>query len=262
MMFPVNRSAVCVLGLVVPAFGGPDWTEGPTDAGKSTPQTVTLPIQPETISGTLGSPAPLRGMGDSDGGEDIADLYDIQIDVPDEFIATTVGLTLAAEVSVELPDGSRGPGVNNFDTALWLFRLDRRGLLGHNDVSSTDVRSRLLPIATDGTGARLPGPGRYLLAISYGDVFPVSMPAGTAFPIFSFTNAPGPTQVSGPDGQGGGGPLVTFVPDSPHPVVSYRIILKPRACPAGCHGDANGDSVVNFADVTTVLSAWGAGCRF
>lgn len=260
MLLSAKRIAVGLLVVASPALAGPDWTEGPTDAGKSTPQTVSLPIQPETISGQLGSPAPLRGVGDSDGGEDIADLYDIQIDFPDEFIATTVTMTLALEV--EGADGARGPGVNNFDTALWLFRLDRRGLLAHNDLSASDHLSRILPIATDGTGARIPAPGRYLLAISYGDVFPVSSPMGTAFPIFNFANAPGPTQVSGPDGQGGAFGHVTFLPDSPHPIVNYRIVIKPQACPAGCQGDANGDLVVNFADVTTVLSAWGASCGF
>lgn len=252
-----KRGAMVML-LSGSAIAGPDWTEM-GDAGKLTPQLVAIPVQPQSIMGTLGD-FPLTELergptgNDADGGPDVADLFDIQIDDNEEFIATTYEPTFSVSLEME---GERAPGPSEFDTALWVFRLDKRGLLANNDISTLNNRSRILPIATDGTGARILTPGRYLLAISYGDVAPVSLGGS---PIFNFTNNPGPTQVSGPDGPGGSNPLTAWVPNSPHTIRKYRILIRPTPCPAPCAGDANGDHVVNFADVTSVLSSWNATC--
>lgn len=239
------------------ALAGPDWTEV-GDAGKLTPQAIPFPVQPQFISGSLGD-APLDGLergpaggNDADGGPDVADVYDIQIDDNEEFIATTYELTFQ---SASGEDERTGP--TNFDTALWVFRLDKRGLLANNDISVTNNRSRILPIATDGTGSRILTPGRYLLAVSYGDVAPVAM---GGFTLFSFTNNPGPTQVSGPDGQGGSMSFTAWVPNTPHTIRKYRISIRPTPCPPPCIGDANGDNIVNFADITATLASWNMTC--
>ncbi len=251
--------AVVVVGILCgPALAGPDWTEV-GDAGKSTPQTVAIPVQPESITGTLGESAALleRGQGgDSDGGPDVADLYDIVISEPDEFIATTLVQTFEVSVEILDEDGSPRTGTN-FDTALWLFRSDRRGILGNNDISTTNTSSRLLPIATDGTGARIMGAGRYLLAVSFGDVRPVAQGGGE---MFNFGNSPGPTQVSGPDGPGGSGMLSAWVPDVSHAMRKYRISIRPAPCAEPCPGDADGDHQVSFSDVSMVLTSWGNIC--
>jgi hypothetical protein len=245
----VEKRTCAVLGLMGVCAGGaiagPDWTEM-GDAGKSTPQVIPFGIQPTTISGMLGTTVARGPGGDADGGLDIADVYDLMIEEPDELIATTF------DVSVVFP----GSTINAFDMAVWMFRLDRRGLLANNDISTVEQRSRILPIATDGSGARLPGPGRYLLAISFGECQPVA--AGQM--LFNFGDPPGETQVSGPDGPGGSQPFTTFVPEVTLPRVEYRIFIRPRPCAELCPGDANGDHVVTFADITTVLSRWGNTC--
>lgn len=244
--------------LVSAASAGPDWTEM-GDAGKSTPQLIGFPVQPQSIAGVLGE-LPLDGLergpsggNDSDGGPDVADVYDILIETNEEFIATTYDQTFTVTLEVE---GER-TGSTNFDTALWLFRTDKRGLLANNDITSLNNRSRLLPVATDGTGSRIINPGRYLLAVSFGDVAPVA-PGG--LPLFNFNNNPGPTQVSGPDGPGGTSPFAGWVPDSPRPVRKYRILIRPTPCAPPCAGDANGDASVNFEDITAVLASWQSTC--
>ncbi|MBL8746911.1 MAG: hypothetical protein JNK58_11210 [Phycisphaerae bacterium] len=243
------------------AAAGPDWTEV-GDAGKVNAQIVPFPVQPQFISGTLGDfPLALLDRGavgggnDSDGGPDVADVYEIQVEFNDEFIATTYDPSFTVTLEVE---GDERTGSTNFDTALWVFRQDRRGLLGNNDISATNNRSRILPIATDGTGSRIAAPGRYLIAVSYGDVAPVSL---GGLPLFSFSNNPGSTQVSGPDGAGGSNGFVAWSPNTLHPIRKYRISIRPTPCPAHCAGDANGDGVVSFLDITSVLAAWNSSCR-
>lgn len=253
---------LCASGVVAAgACAGPDWTEV-GDAGKFNAQAIPFPVQPEFISGTLGD-VPLLGLqrgpggGDSDGGPDVADLYNIQIDFNDEFIATTfdLGFDVSLEVEGGADPGRTGP--TNFDTALYIFRLDRSGLLANNDISTTNNRSRLLPIATDGTGSRIAAPGHYLIGVSFGDVTPVSL---GGFPLFNFNNNPGPTQVSGPDGQGGPAPFTAWTPDTLHPIRKYRISIRPTPCRPPCSGDANGDGVVSFLDITAVLASWNMAC--
>lgn len=247
------------LGLwILPAavHGGPDWTEV-GDAGKINAQMVALPVQPETITGFLGGPV-LR-MGDADGGPDVADVYDILITAPQEFMATTYSdPTFDLRLEMIGDDGEPLTGPTNFDTALWLFRLDRRGLLANRNIDSSNELSRILPIATDGTGSRIPGPGRYLLAVSYGDMVPLSNGGQV---IFNFSNPPGPDQVSGPDGPGGSMQFASWTPDVERPMVKYRIRISPRDC-RPCPGDADGNGVVNFLDITTVLSRFGSTCPF
>lgn len=246
--------------MVGSAAAGPDWTEV-GDAGKLTPQFVGIPVQPQSISGSLGA-VPLdgmtRGLDDADGGHDVADLFDILIETNEEFIATTFDPTFTVSLEMVGEDGTALPGPTTFDSALWIFRTDKRGLLGNNDISATNSQSRLLPIATDATGSRILTPGRYLIAVSFGDVAPVA--TGGA-PIFNFSNSPGQTQVSGPDGQGGQNPLTGWTPDVTHPLRKYRISIRPTPCRPPCSGDANGDAEVNFQDITAVLASWQSLCQ-
>lgn len=230
------------------ASAGPDWTEIP-DAGKLNPQIIALPVQPKSIFGML------TGL-DADGGLDVADTYDLFIENSEEVIIKTGGGSLL--VTLEPGEGERGQ--TDFNTALWLFRLDDTGLLANRDAGPGQVFSRILPIATDGTGARIPGPGRYILAVSYDDVAPIT---GAGLPIFNFSNAPGATQVSGPDGAGGSQPYASWANETTmRPPGTYRIVITPQDCPPGCFGDANGDTHVDFLDITTVLSVWGSSCAF
>lgn len=250
---------LCLGALATTTAAGPDWTEV-GDAGKLNAQIIPFAVQPQFISGTLGdvpfvdSERGAAGGADSDGGPDIADVYDIQIELNEEFIATTFDQTFTLSVET---DGDERTGPTNFDTALWLFRQDHRGLLGNNDISATNNRSRLLPIATDGTGSRILTPGRYLIAVSFGDAAPVSL---GGLPLFSFANNPGSTQVSGPDGSGGSNGFAAWVPNTTHTIRKYRISIRPTPCPIPCPGDANNDGVVGFSDVTAVLAAWNSTC--
>jgi len=54
----------------------------------------------------------------------------------------------------------------NFDTQLWLFDAEGRGVLGNDDANVNEPQARIFPPADDGTNQTLPGPGVYYLAIS------------------------------------------------------------------------------------------------
>lgn len=240
---PMSASAMFLALLAVcgSAQAGPDWTEIP-DAGRLTPQIITLANQPKSIFGVL------TGI-DADGGPDIADTYSLQVDKPGELVATTAGTS-----PLELG------GLTDFNTTLYLFADDGRGLLANDDISVNNNRSRLLAYSTDGTGIRIPGPGRYRLAVSYNDVFPANS-IGAIFDLNPGTTF-GRFQVSGPDGPGGQQPIATWqgnVTFRPEPS-TYLIRITPELCGTPCQGDANGDLLVDFRDVTAVLGAWNFGC--
>jgi len=229
----------CSLAIVGLAAAGPDWTEIP-DAGKLTPQLITLPSQPSTIIGEL------AGL-DADGGPDIADTFRLKIDTPTTLVISSAMIPLV------------GAGATNFDSVLYLFTIDGFGLLANDDISQNNNLSRLLAYSTDGTGVVIPGPGEYILAISYNDVAPGNM-AGAIF-----SQGPGsvggPFQISGPDGPGGSAPFDRWGGNmNPHPASTYLIQIRPLPPRPPCAGDANGDSVVNFQDITAVLANWQATC--
>jgi hypothetical protein len=232
------------LGLVASAASaGPDWTEAP-DAGKNTGQVITLAFQPNSITGSL------TGL-DADGGIDAVDLFELEIEDPN-----TIKIATDTTAVVEFR------GNANFDASLWLFRMDKRGLLANANANDFSPAARLFSSSTDGTSARIPGPGRYLLAVSFGDVFPVGQTAGTPpQPIFEFNDGSGIFQISGPDGPGGQSPFVNWAGNFvTRPTAVYTITISGlEECPR-CPGDANFDNKVNFDDITTVLGFFGTMC--
>ncbi|MBL9119265.1 MAG: hypothetical protein JNL80_05040 [Phycisphaerae bacterium] len=174
--FISSLSLVLVAGSA--ALAGPTFEEVP-DAGSS-PSTA----QPVTGSG---STARIKGeLTATADANDFEDMFLICISDPSAFSATI------------------DPVATNFNTQLWLFKLDGYGLLGNdNDAGSfPTIYSKLLPNATDGSGSTIPGPGLYLLAISSKTNVPVSQ-AGA---IFHDPTVAG-IEITGPDGPGGNFPV-------------------------------------------------------
>jgi hypothetical protein len=173
-----------------PAYAGPEWVEQ-GDAGS-------LPGGAQIVagSGSLGKiSGALQGALTLDGAADFVDMYLIYIDDPQNFSATTTFL---------------GGGNAQFDSQLWLFKVDGLGLLGNDDtfipspLVDSDGKivsgSTLGPAATDQTGQMITDPGMYLLAISNQFMVPAS-PGGL---ICLFASS---IEISGPDGQGGTQPI-------------------------------------------------------
>ncbi|MFQ5490913.1 MAG: hypothetical protein ACE5GE_09350 [Phycisphaerae bacterium] len=149
-----------VCGWSAAASAGPGHQEIDDAGGKrSTAQTTVGNGEMGTIGGNLTGP---RGLP-----ADLEDMYLFRIVDPEIFTART--------------DVNFGPsGLTNFDTQLYLFSLgpaavDAFGLLG-NDQAPGAVQgpSFIGNLADDGTAARIPGPGFYLLAISGAGRVPVS----------------------------------------------------------------------------------------
>ena len=132
-----------------------------------------------TIQGAL--------TGGSRGQGDYQDMYQIYIAQPGEF-------------QLRVADASFG-----FDTQLFLFDLEGRGMLANND-SIIDGQESLLSLlmnhSTDGTNVVVQTPGLYYIAISGFSSRPMSQ-NGNIF----FFNPETPFEVSGPDGQGGNAPI-------------------------------------------------------
>lgn len=243
-------SAMVVVSAPI-ALAGPDWTEV-NDAGKNTPQDVAIGTQPKTIMGSLGG-----ATSDADGGVDAVDAYLLMIEEPESFIATTE--PPLSPFQEDEAKGARGIPGAIFNSSMWLFRVDRTGIVANRDISNNNLRSRIFPMATDGTPARIPGPGEYVLAISYGDVNPTTT-AGQN--IFNFDDGLGNTQISGPDGPGGPNAAAGTwnIPSGSRPQVTYLIRVLGGPCPTPCIGDANNDRVVNFTDISFVLANFGRMC--
>jgi hypothetical protein len=123
----------------------------------------------------------INGATDS-ASQDFVDAYRIQITDPGAFFATT--------------DGS------SFDTMLYLFDTAGNGLLANDDTSGVVFQSTLVGASDDGTGISV-GLGTYILAVTGFQMDPVDLLGQAIFdiPIGSLT------EVSGPDGAGGGSPL-------------------------------------------------------
>lgn len=157
-------------------FRGPEWVEE-GDAGS-------LPggAQNTTGEGPMGA---IRGtVGVGFGAPDEVDMYWIRIDSPGQFSARTLS-----------------PGFSQFDSQLWLFRANGLGLLANDEApGAEDGESLLLPLSDDGTSVRVDRPGIYLLAITIFNNDPFSE-GGLIF--FQGSR----TEISGPDGQGGGFPI-------------------------------------------------------
>lgn len=126
-------------------FVGPDFVED-SDAGNTLQSATKVKGNGSgvnTINGVV-----TGGGGFVGGGGDFQDIFLIFIRDPGAFSASTVG-----------PGGDAA-----FDTRLWLFRRDGRGLLAADDASQ-DVAQTNLKGAADQGEFGIPGPGVYGLAI-------------------------------------------------------------------------------------------------
>lgn len=175
----VAASAAVVL-VAGAAQAGPDWIEGAIDAGSTleTAQPIIGVGELNSISGTLSAGSPF-----GPGGPDYEDMYLLRISSPSTFSFTV--------------------GDAQFDPQLFLFNVtlpgEALGLLANNNSIESPLPILSGP-ATDGSGAMVLLPGVYALGVSGVGRVPVS----NTGPIFFFGS---PTEVSGPDGQGGTNPL-------------------------------------------------------
>lgn len=176
---------ICVFAVLLSAsalLAGPDWTEIP-DAGRLLPgQTIPIP-QPTSVLGVL------VGM-DAFGGPDIADLFFITTTAPMTTVRTGVGFLR---------------GVTDFDTALFLFDVQGRGIVANDDTAPGDSSSTITILM----------PGQYFLGIAPKAVQPFSA-AGNIFDVY----APGNQfEQVGPTTGGGSFTLAEWVgtPLSPEP---------------------------------------------
>jgi len=186
-------SAAVIGALNVSVIAGPEWVEQ-GDAGS-------LPANAQSVNGGGGTLQKISGAilgAGLNGAGDFEDMYLIQITDPAAFSATTTFV---------------GGGDAQFDTQLWLLKVDGLGLLGNDDTliygppGFSDGKvvsgSTLGPMATDGTRQTIPGAGLYLLAISG----KFDVPNSQGGHIFSFANS---IEISGPDGPGGTQPIINW----------------------------------------------------
>lgn len=189
-------TVVILLSAVSSASAGPDWDEV-GDAG-STPGTAQIiggggPVK--TIRGNL-TGAPLAG------GPDFEDMYQIIIDEPTIFCARTVPLNATLDCCNQPINPLLG---TNFNTQLWIFKADGRGLLGNDDQPGNAPFSALTNTANDGSGAMIVTPGIYYIAVSGG---PARDPVSSTGQIFNQATL---TEISGPDGPGGANPIINWI---------------------------------------------------
>lgn len=188
-------SAGLLLSTGLAAFAGPDFVEPLSlDAG-STPDTA-MPT---------GGPSPLKSIRGrfavpTDGPGDFEDMFIINVVQPIQFCVQTISNLNTTNCCGE--DYSPHSG-SNFNTQVWLFKADGRGLLANDDsAGGSPGLSRMGHTATDGTGAMVVTPGLYYIAISGG---PQRDPVSAGGLIFNQSSV---TEVSGPDGPGGTQPIV------------------------------------------------------
>lgn len=192
----VASAVAAWLGPLAAAKAGPCVVEGTGDAGSSVPTAATSAVAGRTcISGALSS-ASLRDIS----AVDFEDVWAIRITDPANFSAATT---------------PPAPGDADFDTQLWLFSATGTGLLGNNNDGAL-AGSRMGRLSNDGTGIVINAPGLYFLAISGAG----NAPRSAGGPIFNLALQ---TEVSGPDGPGGGEPLSGWT--GPGAVGTYVIAL-------------------------------------
>lgn len=187
---PFAAAAVCAGLITGSALAGPDVIEdilldsaGPLPASAHVVNDIPL----QAINHIYGELSGLsRGAGPID---DYEDMYQILITDPSAFSATTSPTC----------DGRTTAYETDFDTQLFLFSGSGRGVLANNNEASFSMGTSLLPAGAL-TGA---GIGAYYLAISgLGND-----PANDDGLIFDFAT---PTEVTGPDGPGGGGVITDW----------------------------------------------------
>ena len=207
---------VTALGLARPVhaddgFVGPDFVED-SDSGNTVQTASKVRGQGNgvnTVNGGLDG-----GGGFARGGPvgDFQDVYLIYIRDASGFAARTIG-----------PIGDA-----TFDTRLFLFRPDGRGLLAADDADQGNPQTTL-----KADPSSIPGPGVYALAIVGAPVRPVTEGGLTMFPQPPFGQSVGPTDA------GAILPLVDWAPFTGE-VGTYRIALEGVAFipePCGQGGD-------------------------
>lgn len=225
------------IGVGVAHASGPDWLEAP-DAGRLPPDAQipnSFPGSPLfSITGCLGNPLPLEGVG-----IDFEDMYLICIEDAENFYAFT-----------ESPNGFIA------DFQLWLFAADEFGLLANDDDPGLQPEAFIQSPANDGTGQTIPGPGLYYIAITAKP----NQALSASGPIFDFIL---PTEISGPDGPGGGDQINNWNGGGPFVESPYIIRFNPfTACmPLTCVGDCNMDGTVDVADLLLLLANYGRGAE-
>jgi hypothetical protein len=244
--FGFSHFPVMIFFSLASAYAGNVHVESP-DAGstKPTAQKVYKHNPPDytlnVIQGTLSCPTCV-------GGSDEEDMYLLRV------VSNGMGTVAQFSASTRQEDCFTPTlcGFADFDSQLWLFQLSdpmdcepngpsfARGLLASDDsMGMVAGRSRLVAQSNDGSMAMLVEPGCYLLAISAKGIgqnmqqfnnHPISClppPPGEICDIFTIENS---TEVSGPDGPGGGNPHVGWSGGGPDAQVSnYRIILNSTA---------------------------------
>lgn len=210
-----RQSIVAFTGLLFfcapQALAGPDWDEI-CDAGSTIGTAQVIPGgSVRSIRGRLSACPGVAGPGDTE------DMYQFTIMVPSVFCARTVMLNDQVDCCGNAIMPHQG---TNFNTQLWLFKANGLGLLANDDESASSTLSRIGNTATDGSGAMVINPGTYYLAISGG---PGRDPISAGGLIFNQALL---TEVSGPDGPGGGSPMIGWTgPGISGPGVIYEIFL-------------------------------------
>lgn len=225
-------STVAVASLMVTsAVAGPDYVEPPgMDAGS-------LPASAQgtggfgtlrMIKGNLGVSAEAPG--------DFEDMFIIRIVDHVNFCARTVLVTDHVDCCSSM-DPINPTSSTNFNTQLFLFALDQKGVVANDDENVSSQLSKIVRIPTDGSPILLNTNGVYFIAVSGG---PQRDPVdGFGQLIFNQVST---TEVSGPDGPGGlaGNPVGGWV-GSGATNVHYEISL------CGCE----------FAPSIPTLNEWG-----
>jgi hypothetical protein len=219
--------ATTVAAIGAPPAGDPCWDEigdggsdaGSVGAGAQTTLQGTQTIFLECITGQL---------ADTLIGGDLEDMFLIRICDPASFEAHTSDQSFS-------------------NTILWLFEIDETGAVANDNISPVDFQSRITATATDETGYTVV-PGLYYLAITG---FP-NGPNSASGPIFAFDDAPVGTEISGPDGPGGGDPLSTWV--GTKTTSGFYTITLGGVTWADAAGDCNGNGIVDACDIISGTS--------
>ncbi len=181
----VHVAALCALAASAGVANAQFWPE--------------VPDAPDTVPGQItvgpGFVAPLTAIiGSGDFVGDTVDSYCIYITDPLAFSATTVG------------------SATFFDSQLWLFGPGGIGVTFNDDASSSTFLSTI-------TGAFVPGPGFYTIAISAYDTDALNPAALEMW-------ADGPFTVErAPDGPGVPGPLAGWTVGTGDDLTGYKIFL-------------------------------------
>ncbi len=241
----VPTAVAALVGLASVASAGPDWTEGSAGSAFDAPSLPPDADQPKglgplsTIGGSLTGIIISRGLVTD---ADFEDLYIIDIFDPIFFAAFTDGAD------------PMGLSASTFDTQLFLFDCAGFPVLANQDspnpMPANPQGSFLQAMSTDGTGAVIPGPGLYYLAISGA---PNESLGQLAQPQFQFDD---PLEISGPDGPDGMSPVAQWA--GPGAVGSYLIVLEGAEFARSCQiWDFNGDGAVGASDLAQLIGRWG-----